>query len=200
MAQHTDIADLLQGLPTLPAIPVQIMRRMDDPLGCDLREIARLAERDPIVSAQLLRLANSALVGGLGRAETAIDAVVRLGLSDTRKIVLTIALVETFPDSADSFDVRRFWTFSLASALCAEHVAKGIGYVSPARAYLAGLVHRIGDAALALGWPERFAEALEHARRASKTLDEGIEKIFQVQFVSSRICARMCCVSGTSRI
>lgn len=120
MAQHIDIADLLQGLPTLPAIPVQIMRRMDDPLGCDLREIARLAERDPIVSAQLLRLANSALFGGLGRTETVIDAVVRLGLSDTRKIVLTIALVETFPESADSFDVRRFWTFSLASALCAD--------------------------------------------------------------------------------
>jgi HD-like signal output (HDOD) protein len=187
VALAAQLEDLLERLPTLPEIPLEISKRIEDPENSDIREIARLASQDAVISAHLLRLANSALFGGGARTETVADAITRLGLTETRKLVLTVALVQTFNQDSKAFDIRRFWTFGLASALCAERIARDLHYVAPARAYLAGLVHRIGDAALALGWPARFEEAIRYSQEPGKTLDNGIEKSFHV--TAAALCA-----------
>ena len=177
---QSQLEDLLDQVPTLPEVPIEITKKIDDPQGCDLREIGRLAARDPIVAMHLMRLANSALFGGGGKTTTVIDAVIRLGLTETRKVVLTIALLQAFDKARHGFEVRQFWCFSLASGVCAERVARDLGYALPPHAYLAGLLHRICDVVLALHSPESFQKALELSAGPGETLDDGIEKVFNV--------------------
>ena len=174
------LEDLLDDLPTLPATPLQVMELTESPESCDLRELAAVVRRDPVIAARLLRMANTAFFSAGAWTESVIDAVTRLGVRETRKIVLTVGLLQTFREPGGVFDIRRFWTFNLASALCAEELARVLDVEPRERAYLAGLLHRISDITLALAWPDRFARAVMHTRERGSALDDGIEKVFQV--------------------
>jgi len=52
-------------LPSLPDLALRIRRAIDDDVS-DARQVARLVESDPAMAAKLLKVANSALYGGVG--------------------------------------------------------------------------------------------------------------------------------------
>jgi len=159
-------------LPTLPDMIVRIESELDDP-ECHLRRVAELIALDPVLTGHLLRLANSVLFGGSGRTTSTLAAVTRLGIDETRRLVLTSAVIHVFPDEPTGFDLREFWTLGLASAICARQIARDLRMATPDLAYLAGLVHCLGEAVLAVYFPPRFSKALAAAKLESGDLAEA---------------------------
>ena len=153
----------VDNFPTLPNVATQALEELERE-DCDFDEVASLISLDPVLAGRVVRLSNSAFFGAAQRAETVEAAICRLGIVECRNLILTVALMTAIPDLPEPHNAKVFWTASLASALIAEKIAADIGYSPCERAYLAGLVHLIGEAVLAIQFTERFRRAISTSR------------------------------------
>jgi len=136
-------------LPSLPDIAVRVGRAVLDEKS-NSRRVATVVQTDPVISAKLVRAANSAFFGGGRRVESLVAAITQLGFQLTHKLVLSFALREIFsaPSRAAQERMRELWRHSTqVSALC-QTIASTDRRFDPQQALLAGLVHDIGSVAV----------------------------------------------------
>ncbi|MGE0880571.1 MAG: HDOD domain-containing protein [Acidimicrobiia bacterium] len=132
--------DELQTLPALPLSALRILEMIEDP-NTSTADLARVVETDPILSAQAMRLANSAYNGMDGAVSSAGRAVVLLGFTTVRALA-TAAVCGLIGSHQDNVQ-RGFWPHAIAVALGASVVARRTA-VPPGDAFSAGLVHDLG--------------------------------------------------------
>lgn len=171
----------IETLPTLPPLAMRLMRlgSQDD---ADLKEIIRLIELDPSLSAKVLSLCRRAELGLGDRIRTVERAVVLLGLDAVRSVVLSVQVFEmsdrlqrerTAQGGAASrgeapeasFDRIAFWQHSIAVAcsaelICREHRALKI---DPSHAFTAGLMHDLGKLVLDIVLPKAYPRVVQLA-------------------------------------
>jgi len=160
-------------LPSLPDLALRIRHAIDDDVS-DARRIARMLDSDPAMAAKLLKVANSALYGGVGSIETTSRAVVRLGRETTRQLLLTFALREVFHNDDPRIGKRMqaVWQHSVHIAAICFVLARRIPDMQPEEALLVGLVHDIGVIAF-LNYIASYPELKED----DATLDEAIARM-----------------------
>ena len=125
-------------------------------------ELALVISTDQVLTAKLLRLANSAYYGFPRRITTIRDAVVLLGFRAVRSATLATCLVDALP-SANVVDYQQFWHFSLTVGATAELLARAEG-VRQDEAFTAGVLHNIGRLALDQYAPEAFRAVVAQLR------------------------------------
>jgi HD-like signal output (HDOD) protein len=106
-------------------------------------EIAELIEADPVLSAKLLRLANSSYFQVSRSIESVDDAIRILGLAMVRHMVLAGGLMGTYVN-IPGIDLHQFWTYSLYTACTARWLAEH-GELNRDLAFTLGLMHGIGQ-------------------------------------------------------
>lgn len=157
---------LITKVPTLPAIYTQITAALQDP-ETSIEDIAELVTREPAVSAKLLQMVNSPLLGLRGRVASVRDATSLLGLSRLRSLVLSTSLFKQF-DAAkcSAFSMSRFEANSLQIASWASAIAKGESRDKQVAdmAFTASLLHNFGVLLLAANLPEQYGEVLRMAK------------------------------------
>lgn len=137
------MASLAEGLPTLPAYVFEL----NSLLGAtppNLRRVGEVIRTDPSLSAQVIRVCNSALMGCREKVKSIKHAVILLGTERLRTLVLTCSLVEYVGHRIASEDIQSFWQHCFVTAALSERLARGTDYAQPEQAYLAGLLHDIG--------------------------------------------------------
>ena len=153
-----EIQEGLRHLPGLsPAVREILPRFSDDEF--DAHELAALVSQDPLLAARVLRLANSPFYGLSRQVGSLREAVVILGFSNMRGLVLSAGLIGTFSDIQSS-------ALSLTTAAAAGTLAKSLR-LDHGMALTAGLLHNLG--ALLLG---HFAPAQWRAL-ASEPMEIG---------------------------
>ncbi|MEO8369790.1 MAG: HDOD domain-containing protein [Candidatus Solibacter sp.] len=110
----------------------------------EVDELESLALRDPSLSANLIRVANSALYGRIVRVSTVARAVVSLGTANARKIMLGAALRPLYAAAG----LTSIWSHSLSSAPLCAALASCTGLLTPEEGLVLGLVHDIGATAV----------------------------------------------------
>jgi HD-like signal output (HDOD) protein len=188
MEQVEQLLQQAHNLPSLPNLHVRMLGILDEP-DSDLRDLARMIGYDPSLSGRVMRLANSPLFGAGGSEPSLDTAVVRLGTSGIRHALLTSVVMTALPSSSAVFNAREFWALSVASALSARKIARDLRYARPEDAHLAGLVHCVGEAVLAVHFPERFERAVEEAQQDGCGLVETMWAEFGV--IHPALCARV---------
>lgn len=178
----------VDSLPTLPAVPVRVLELLDD-AETTLDQIGETIGLDPVLASRVMRLANSSYFGGGARASTLEAAVMRLGTGEVRSAVLTIAVIDALPQESLLLDLREFWRHALASAVISRRLARDVRSFDPERAYLAGLVHGLGEIILALYFPDRFERAILDARSAQRAARESLQEEFK--FLPPELAARV---------
>jgi HD-like signal output (HDOD) protein len=181
-----ELTRYIDRFPTLPEVALGVADKLEAP-ACDLRKIAELIAMDPVISAQMIRMANSALFGGTAPTDSLLVAINRLGITQTRNAVLTVAVMNTVPVLPPPLSINDFWTLGLGTALSARHIGRGMGYTNPEQAYLAGLVHSLGEAYLAVFFTDRYRQTAETARLKNSSLEAGIIQEFGVSHTD--LCA-----------
>lgn len=149
--------DCLQ-LPSLPEVAIRIGRALEDGMS-DAHKIAELIQIDPVITAKLIKAANSAFYGGRNPVDSCGAAVVRLGGDVTHKLVLSYALKELFQSDSELLQSRmqQLWKHSTHVAAICYVLAKQDRRFKPEHAMLAGLLHDIGVVAI-LNYAKRFPE------------------------------------------
>jgi HD-like signal output (HDOD) protein len=114
----------ITDLPTLPAMMATITRLMQDP-RTSAEELGRAIASDPALVSKVLKLVNSAFYGFPGRISTITQAIVILGFSTIRNVVLTTSVLKAFGKSSGpgAIDVGKFWEHSLLTGAIARSLA-----------------------------------------------------------------------------
>jgi len=135
------VIESLGDLPPTPVIAVKALRVMQDPQGSAAR-LTEIISRDPAVSARVLKTANSPLFFTGNQVSTLNHAIVILGESHLRHLVLEASL----RGINKHFGVyeRLLWENSIGSAIAARIVANHVAIIDPEEAFLAGLFSNIG--------------------------------------------------------
>ena len=134
-------------MPTLPEAVMRILNMSDDP-NAEMEDIADAIMMDKVLTARMIRLVNSAFWGIRRHITSVREAIVYLGLNQIRSIVLTTSLFNTFQSRNPSFRIAAIWEHGLGCAMISRDIAKKIGYKDLENAYLAGLMHDIGEVVL----------------------------------------------------
>jgi HD-like signal output (HDOD) protein len=166
----------IHNLPSVPKVAQDLIQQFDNP-STSLDSVARNIERDPVIAAKILRLANSARFRGARESTSIEDAAMRLGFNTLRTLVLASAVTGAF--KADpSFDLKGFWLHSFRIASIARLLAKLAGKDADT-AFTCGMLHDIGELLIQTGAPE-FATKMNRAsqkdasgRAAEETLQLG---------------------------
>ncbi|BDM23472.1 HDOD domain-containing protein [Pseudomonas sp. LRP2-20] len=172
-----DINTLFAQLHTLPSIPqvaLELVQQFDNPHE-SLEKVARSIERDPVIAAKVLRLANSARFKGARESASIEDAAMRLGFNVLRTLVLASAVTGAFK-SAPGFKLKVFWGRSFQVASISRLLARQAGLDGEV-AFTCGVMHDIGELLIQTGAPE-YAARIKGAsgttgRAASETQQLG---------------------------
>ncbi len=174
-----DVAAGRVELPTIPAVVQRLIAALRDP-DVDARKIGEALSRDPVLSAKVLKVANSSFFGGQ-RSMASIDAAVAMiGTAALNKLIVACGVAATF-EKIESIDMPLFWRDALVAATAASKLAPRLA-ADPEEAYLCGLLHATGHLILCRSYPDianaMFAgfEVLRGAELAAIELEAfGIE-------------------------
>jgi len=162
-ATHTpnfvhDVASGRVELPTMPRVVQRVMEALRKP-DVDARVLGKALAEDPVLSAKVLRLANSSFFGGQ-RSMASIDAAVAMvGTQAIGKLVVACGVSSAF-DDVRGIDLRTFWRDAVVAANAAHKVAGRVG-ADPDAAYTCGLMHATGHLILCKTYPEVAAGMFE---------------------------------------
>lgn len=149
---------LFQQQNALPMIPKVVQEVIDsfnnDSVSID--EIAKKLSADQVLSAKLLRLANSSYYHASRTVGTVDDAVLMLGFMTVRTLVVSSGLTGGFK-SMPGIDLKQFWRFSLYVAVAAKWLAKKSQGNSDF-SFTVGLMHAIGQLVMHAGMPEQMLQ------------------------------------------
>ena len=168
--------DLLAGdlkLPSLPDVALRIQQAFTDNL-VTAETVGVIIQSDPVITAKMIMVANSALYGGRAPIESLQQAVVRLGLENTRKLVMTYAVKELFNSETSEMrsHMHAVWKHSQHVASLCRLLADRLDGFDIEQAQLAGLVHDIGEVAIL-----QYAQQHEELRDNPEKLLEAVKSM-----------------------
>ncbi len=168
-------------LPPLPGSQVRALAIVGR-AEVDFRELAKVVESDPSLTAAVLRAANSAMSSPLGRIETADQGLVRIGVERARRIIAgAIVSGNTSGLRRANLDVNELWRHLVACALIADVAAWG--EVRRSASFTTGLLHDIGRLGMAHVLPTRYAEVVSLVRGGADVIEAELH-VFGVDHVT----------------
>ncbi len=151
----------LNELPPLSNAARKILEIIYNP-DVDISVFVEIVEQEPVLLAKLIGLANSAYFGhrSISNVQRAIIDV--LGLRTAKNIALGVVLSGIFDTrNCQNFNVSDYWLNSLFCASLARNIARKVPELESDEAYLCGMLHEIGQMALAFLYPQVMNTILE---------------------------------------
>lgn len=149
-------------LPAIPKLYSQVTAELASPNG-SIDVVAQHIAQDPVMTAKLLQVVNSAFFA-LGREVTnATEAVMFLGAERTRSLILLAGVFSQFENvKCPGFSAEQIWNHSIQVGNLARTVAMAEtkNAKTAEAAFTAGLVHDMGKLILAANVPT-MCQAIE---------------------------------------
>jgi len=153
-----------RDLPTIPKIAVHVAKLVDMP-NTSASQVATALASDQILTARVLRMANSAFYGAPRRISTVTDAIVLLGMRTIRNMAMAVSCFDVLDRELQSYAMRRgdMWRHAFCVGYAAQLLAKRTKYRATEEAFVAGLMHDIGKVVVSLNFAEDFKQVLDLA-------------------------------------
>jgi putative nucleotidyltransferase with HDIG domain len=154
MNNPVDLRQAVRNLNSLPALPVIAQKLMALKLDSDEgeREMMLLIAQDPIISAKIIGLGNSPLLGASRHISAVRDAAMLLGLTRVKSVATGIAVMSLVSKPIGRFDPQELWMHSMGLAFAMLPVVRAMPSKKRPQddlIFLAGMLHDIGYLALA---------------------------------------------------
>lgn len=150
---HYVLRDLVSTTGDLAALPGTVVRLLDllKDQTCAADKVVQVLDQDGAMTANVLKLSNSAFYGVRGTVGNTRQALVLLGNRAVLTLAFATGMVPVMRRNLTGYgiDRDRYWEHSLTSAMAAGVAMERLGDASRAcEAFTAGLVHDIGMLAL----------------------------------------------------
>ncbi len=163
--KYRKIVSKIHSLPSISGVAPKILGILDDP-NSSAEEVQETLRLDPGLTANILKLTNSAYFGLPNKVGSVKQAVVMLGWRKLVKIVLATCVNAVMDKPIPGYDLPsgELWRHSVAVSVTAEGLMKELGREPDDRIFTAALLHDLGK--LVMG--EFVAEDLEAIRLAAE--------------------------------
>lgn len=160
------------NVPPLPQVLLRLIQQLDDE-SSTIESLAAIVSKDPALSARILTAANSTAFYRSTPASDINSCVALLGTRMVRSMATCLAVKRLFDaDSRTvSVDLADFWRHSLLVAETSRAVAAATGYPNPGEAFLAGLLHDVGQLVLMSALGEQYAWLLSQTGDEDKLIE-----------------------------
>jgi HD-like signal output (HDOD) protein len=162
-------------LGVFPPAAVRILRVVDDP-RTNLVDLEKAVSLDPVLTAQVLKVANSAYFGLARTVGSLRQALFVLGFRTVRSMALSLAAM-TMGASEGPWR-RRVWRRSIRTCHAMRHLGTHVDWDDYAEPFAVGLLHKIGMLLLLKLEDQTYTDMLEHMRWGSSELLEKEKHFF----------------------
>lgn len=152
-------------LPTLPGIVTKLNSLAEDNKS-SVHEMARLVSSDQVLSARILRLANSPSYG-FYRVSTISNAMILLGVDVVKSLVLSSSIFAIMEQSAVGL-----WEHSLGAGVAANIIARRLNLPECEEIATAALLHDIGKVIVRIKLQDEYHELFDSASEKGLPLQE----------------------------
>jgi len=163
-------------LPVPPKIIAKVIEIAAEP-ECTTVQLAELIQKDPTLTAQVLRAVNAAHYGLRRSIESVPHATAFMGISAVRNLVLCIGVQQlSHGEASPDFPLDRFWEMSVQRAAASACLARRLGVGQPDDFFTTGLCQDIGILASLAVNPELGAD---YAAQLDAPADERLNHELQ---------------------
>ncbi|MBA3010651.1 MAG: HDOD domain-containing protein [Proteobacteria bacterium] len=151
-----------KGKISLPVFP-HIVKEIQECLEGDspsMEDLARIVEKDIVISSKLISIANSPLYKGIDTVNSLNAALLRLGMKATQGVISAVAARNMFASKNKSLKrvLENLWMHSFAVACLGKRLGEALKVEHTENIFLMGIVHDIGKMLLMKAIVDLFPE------------------------------------------
>jgi putative nucleotidyltransferase with HDIG domain len=153
------IGAIIHAFPSMPGAALKLLNLADAP-GATVQQIEDALRQDPGLTANLLKLANSAYFGIPSKIGSVRQAVMLLGLKRGVQMVVAACASAVIDRGVPGYDLPagELWRHSLAVSVAAKGLAAELKLPAADEIFTAGLLHDVGKLILGQFVQEDYAE------------------------------------------
>lgn len=173
------IVSKVDDMKVLPEIFNEIVTLTDDP-DSTIQDMENVVLKDQVLTAKILRLANSAFYGYARNISTISRAAVLLGFQAIKSLALASTVRTYLADELKGYSLEKnqLWTQSQTCAIVSRFIAKSIKYSNPEEAYIAGLLRDVGKTILNQHMEKEYLEVLSKVETGEMTFLDAEREVF----------------------
>ena len=179
-----------ERLYSLPAVALEVIQLTAEARP-DARALRQCIERDPALTARILRVVNSSLFAASRQITDLNQALSLLGMRPLKMLVLGFSLPKELFAGIEADVLAHYWRRTLTKAAAARELAQRVWHISGDEAFTAGLVQDIGQLALMQQLGPSYLQFLNHLQlHGGSVLEQELETLgFDHLILSARLLA-----------
>jgi len=150
----------ITALPIYREIALELIRRINEK-ETEISGFIKLISSDPVLTIQILKIANAGLFNYSRKISAVEKAVVVLGFEKVKDITVALSTQSLFQPQRHSEYVQRIWRHSLTTALAMKILAENFNSENKELLYFGGLLHDIGKLVLLAQLGEEYQLLLD---------------------------------------
>lgn len=169
-----DIEELVSTkVPMMPGSAARITSLLND-VNASSKQLTDAITYDPILTARILRLANSPIYSLQKNVSTLRHAVEVVGMKAIYEILIIGLAADSFAkEIRNSEKGRKIWEHSLAVALLSRELGQALKLRGTEEAFICGLLHDIGKILLLKNDFQQYSDILEENDEMQMLLQEA---------------------------
>jgi HD-like signal output (HDOD) protein len=177
----TEVLPVIKSIPSHQAVAREVLNICSRP-EIDIPQFMRLISSDQILTAQILKIANSSLYNFPRMIPSLDQAMVVLGFNIVKEISLALSLNIIFkgPQLGKTAAVNYLWKHSLQVALTMKVIAEKYDSENKELLYFSGLLHDVGKVIILSSFDQEYALLIEKSLQENSQLLELEKKYLGV--------------------
>ncbi len=167
-------------IPPLPQVIMNVMKYDLNSPNANPQEIEKIISFDKSITAEVLKVANSAYYGRSGKVKVLRDATALLGLKALKNLIIFLG-TKAINQQIKLQNLKKYTNvLPTVAALISKQIANDIGKKEiEEEVFLVGLLHKIGISVLAISKSEHYSLLIEEAENSETDLIELERQAYQ---------------------
>ncbi|NTV13528.1 MAG: HDOD domain-containing protein [Desulfobulbaceae bacterium] len=170
--------DQIEDLPTVPHTMQRVLSEIQE-VSSSAQSLQKIIEQDPVITAKILQMANSAYYSPKTEISSVARAIVTMGFMKIRDLVISVSLTGMFCEDLgyQEFQSKDLWLHAIGVGIGAQLIAKKVPGLDPDDMFTAGMLHDLGRLVYCLYFYTELGEALDEAKTAGVSLNQAEENL-----------------------
>lgn len=170
----------IKQMPTVPALYEELLEVLQSQ-DSSAEKVAQVIAKDPGMTANLLRVANSIPFTMRSRVESPTQAVALLGIESVKSMVLGFKVChDSKRAGGNQPEIEEVWRHGFKVATHAQTIAsvENVGSLMIENSFLAGLLHDVGRLVLLTNHPAEYQKVLALVNMERLSVSQAEREIF----------------------
>ena len=168
----------VEDLPTVPETMQKVLAEIDQ-ASSTAQSLQAIIERDPVITAKILKIANSSFYSPVSEISSVARAIVTMGFKEIRDLVVCFSLTGVFSGNLGfvEFNSRDLWLHAFGVGIASRMIAKRVPGLDPDDIFTAGVLHDLGRLVYCLYFKEELVQVLAEAKNSGVPLNQAEETL-----------------------